>query len=268
MRAIGCTSSAKDVARPGGYALRILPLVVAFALLFALGGCAAASQGSTSSGSLGNISASSDASTATSAEGSTDQDQGSEASGEPDSSSEESGSSNSSNTATSVVLNENNLVDPTQRADNSFIYDTTIESLFEQASLYDGRTVQIVGEVVGDRINANDGTDRCWIMLTSLDEDNASSISVLLSAEQANQIDHYGRYGVTGTTLQVRGTYHQACPDHDGIPDVHATASSVIAKGVEHPDNLVPADFLPGLVAIVIGLALMGVFYFARERMR
>ena len=161
-----------------------------------------------------------------------------------------------------------NLVDPTQRADNSFIYDTTIESLFEQASLYDDRTVQIVGEVVGDRIETNDGTGNCWVMLTSMDEDNSSSISVLLSAEQASQIDHYGRYGVTGTTLQVRGTYHQACGVHDGLPDLHATNSSVLAKGIEHPDLLNPVDFLPGFLLILAGLALMGVYYFARERMR
>lgn len=163
---------------------------------------------------------------------------------------------------------DHNLVDPTQRADNSFIYDTTIESLFEQASLYDNRTVQIVGEVVGDRIETNDGTGNCWVMLTSMDEDNSSSISVLLSAEQASQIDHYGRYGVTGTTLQVRGTYHQACGVHDGLPDLHATNSSVLAKGIEHPDLLNPVDFLPGFVLILAGLALMGVYYFARERMR
>lgn len=163
---------------------------------------------------------------------------------------------------------DHNLVDPTQRADNSFIYDTTIESLFEQASLYDNRTVQIVGEVVGDRIETNDGTGNCWVMLTSMDEDNSSSISVLLSAEQASQIDHYGRYGVTGTTLQVRGTYHQACGVHDGLPDLHATNSSVLAKGIEHPDLLNPVDFLPGFLLILAGLALMGVYYFARERMR
>lgn len=161
-----------------------------------------------------------------------------------------------------------NVVDPTQRADNSFIYDTTIESLFNQASLYDNRTVQVVGEVVGDRIEVNDGSGNCWIMLTSTNEDNASSISVLLSAEQANQIDHYGRYGVTGTTLQVRGTYHQACGVHDGLPDIHATASSVLQKGVERPDEFSLGAFAPGFVAIVIGLALMGVFYVARERMR
>ncbi|MBQ9043328.1 MAG: hydrolase [Eggerthellaceae bacterium] len=163
---------------------------------------------------------------------------------------------------------DGNVVDPTQRADNSFIYDTTIESLFEQASLYDDRTVQVVGEVVGDRISTNDGTGNCWVTLTSMDEANASSISVLLSAEQANQIDQFGRYGVTGTTLQVRGTYHQACGEHDGLPDIHATNSSVLAKGVEHLDSFSLGDFAPGLIAVVIGLALMGVFYFARERMR
>ena len=163
---------------------------------------------------------------------------------------------------------DGNIVDPTQRADNSFIYDTTIESLFDQASLYDNRTVQIVGEVVGDRIEANDGTGNCWVMLTSLNVDNASSISVLLSAEQANQIDHYGRYGVVGTTLQVRGTYHQACDEHEGLPDVHATNSSVLSRGSDHPDSLVIADFIPGLIAVVIGLALLAGFYVARERMR
>lgn len=237
----------------------ILALVLALVLAFALGGCSTARQSS-------NIEETTDQSQSQDQDQSQNQDQSSAES--EDAESGESPSSGDSGAATSVVLNDNNLVDPTQRADNSFIYDTTIESLFEQASLYDGRTVQIVGEVVGDRINANDGTDRCWIMLTSLEADNASSISVLLSAEQANQIDHYGRYGVTGTTLQVRGTYYQACSNHDGIPDVHATASSVISKGIEHPDSLSPREFLPGLLAIIIGLALLGIFYFARERMR
>lgn len=161
-----------------------------------------------------------------------------------------------------------NIVDPTQRADNSFIYDTTIESLFDQASLYDNRTVQVVGEVVGDRIEANDGLGNCWIMLTSVYEDNSTSISVLLSDDLANQIDRYGRYGVTGTTLQVRGTYHQACDEHDGQPDLHATISSVLSKGSDHPDEFSLAKFAPGFITIVIGLALVGLFYIARERMR
>ena len=165
-----------------------------------------------------------------------------------------------------------NRIDPTQRADNSFIYDTTIESLFEQASLYEGNTVQVVGEVVGDLIKAGDqgdiGRDLYWIMLTSTDVENKSSISVLISAEQAQQIDHYGKYGVTGTTLQVRGIYHQACDDHQGLPDIHATDTSPMARGVEHPDAFEVGDFFPGIVAVLIGAILLGAYYFARERSR
>lgn len=161
-----------------------------------------------------------------------------------------------------------NYVDPTQRADNSFIYDTTIESLFEQASLYDERTVQVVGEVIGDRIVAAGHKGFCWITLTVTDVEDKSSISVLMSDEQANQIDRYGKYGVTGTILQVRGTYHQACSEHDGLPDIHAANSSVMSKGVDHPDEFKLRDFVPGVLAIIVGVALMGAFYYARERTR
>lgn len=167
---------------------------------------------------------------------------------------------------------EGNLIDPTQRADNSFIYDTTIESLFDQASLYEGNTVQVVGEVVGDLVSAGveseGGRDMYWIMLTSIDAENKSSISVLISAEQAKQIDHFGRYGVTGTTLQVRGTYHQACAEHEGLPDIHATTASATARGVEQPDVFRLADFAPGAVAVLLGIALLGIYYWARERSR
>lgn len=162
---------------------------------------------------------------------------------------------------------DENLVDPTQRADNSFIYDTDIESLLDQAALNDGHQVQVEGEVIGDRIAA-DGAGSCWITLTARSADDEVSISVFMSEDQANQIDHYGKYGVTGTILQVRGIYHQACNEHDGLPDIHATNSAVVERGVETPDRFVASDFLPGFIAILVGFVLMGVFYFARERMR
>lgn len=161
-----------------------------------------------------------------------------------------------------------NLVDPTQRADNSFIYDTTIESLFEQSSLYENRTVQIVGEVIGDRIDSVDRPGYYWITLTVTDSEDNSTISVLMSEDQANQIDRYGKYGVTGTVLQVRGTYHQGCDEHDGLPDIHATNSSVMSRGIDHPDAFEPSEFFPGLIAVLVGMALLGTFYIARERTR
>ena len=165
---------------------------------------------------------------------------------------------------------KDNRVDPTQRADNSFIHDTTIDSLFEQATIYEGDTVQVVGEVIGDLISAGREGERemCWITLTATEAENKATISVLLSAEQAQQIDHFGRYGVTGTILQVRGTFHQACAEHQGLPDIHATDSSPISRGIEHPDQFEIEQFIPGIIAMLIGAALMGVYYFVRERSR
>ena len=165
---------------------------------------------------------------------------------------------------------KDNRVDPTQRADNSFIYDTTIDSLFEQASLYEDDTVQVVGEVIGDLISAGRVGERemCWITLTATEAENKATISVLLSTEQAQQIDHFGRYGVTGTILQVRGTFHQACAEHQGLPDIHATDTSPVSRGIEHPDQFEIDQFIPGIIAMLLGVALMGVYYFVRERSR
>lgn len=163
---------------------------------------------------------------------------------------------------------EGNVVDPTQRADNSFIYDTTLESLFEEPALYDNRVVQIEGEVIGDLVVVSNDPTRCWITLTSVELENKSTISVLMSRELASQIDSFGRYGITGTILQVRGEYHQACKEHDGLADIHATDVSVVMRGVDHRDVFDFNSFLPGIITIALGLALMGLFHFARERTR
>lgn len=170
--------------------------------------------------------------------------------------------------SSAVGASGDNLVDPSQRADNSFIYDTTIESLFDESSLYEGRTVQVVGEAIGDLIKANDAEGNYWVTLTSTDVDNPSSISVLMSEEQAQQIDHFGRYGTTGTTVQVRGEFHQACSEHDGLPDIHATNSAVIARGFDHPDEFKSENYMIGAFLALIGAGLLALYYFVRERAR
>lgn len=169
---------------------------------------------------------------------------------------------------TSVDDNEMNLVDPTQRADNSFIYDTSIGSLFNNGTLYDGQTVQVIGEVVGDRIASDADEGYCWISLESLDGDNSSSVSVLISDEQADQIDSYGRYGVTGTTLQVRGTFNEVCNEHSGLSDIHAVNADVVSAGKAHPDEFSWSDFGFDLFIVVIGVVLLVTFYIMRERTR
>lgn len=158
-----------------------------------------------------------------------------------------------------------NAVNVTQLPDSSFIYDTSITDLSTADTYYDKQTVQVTGEVVGDRITAGDGR-HCWLQLAS--PSDSSTVSVYLTNESADKVDTYGAYGRKGTTLQVRGTFNLACPDHDGVSDLHAQVVTVTEKGKATPDEFDINAFFPGMVTVMIGLAMMVVFYLLRERQR
>ena len=158
-----------------------------------------------------------------------------------------------------------NAVNVAQLPDSSFIYDTSITDLSTADTYYDKQTVQVTGEVVGDRITAGDGR-HCWLQLAS--PSDSSTVSVYLTNESADKVDTYGTYGRKGTTLQVRGTFNLACPDHDGASDLHAQVVTVTEKGKATPDEFDINAFTPGMVTVMIGLAMMVVFYLLRERQR
>ena len=158
-----------------------------------------------------------------------------------------------------------NAVNVTQLPDSSFIYDTSITDLSTADTYYDKQTVQVTGEVVGDRITAGDGR-HCWLQLAS--PSDSSTVSVYLTNESADKVDTYGAYARKGTTLQVRGTFNLACPDHDGASDLHAQVVTVTEKGKATPDRFDVNAFIPGVVTVMIGLAMMVVFYLLRERQR
>lgn len=158
-----------------------------------------------------------------------------------------------------------NAVNVAQLPDSSFIYDTSITDLSTADTYYDKQTVQVTGEVVGDRINAGDGR-HCWLQLAS--PSDSSTVSVYLTNESADKVDTYGAYDRKGTTLQVRGTFNLACPGHDGASDLHAQVVTVTEKGKATPDEFDINAFIPGMVTVMIGLAMMVVFYLLRERQR
>ncbi len=161
-----------------------------------------------------------------------------------------------------------NTVDARQTADNSFLYDTSIYELSLADATYQGNTVQVVGEVVGDSIRAEGDKGKVWITLESIENDHESSISVLVGEDILGLIDTYGSYNHKGTTLQVRGVFYLACPSHEGIMDIHAENVTLIAKGSVSQDNFDISAFIPGLVLVAIGLVLTLIYTYLRERER
>lgn len=161
---------------------------------------------------------------------------------------------------------DSNLVNPQQRPDSSFIYDSSIADLSNADSYYDKQTVQITGEAVGDIIDAGDGM--AWVTLSETSNSSNASVAVLMTRESASHIDTLGRYGTTGTMLQVRGVFHLACSEDQGLSDVHATSVAVVAKGSHHADEFRIESFAPGVGLTVVGFALMALFRYLRERQR
>lgn len=165
------------------------------------------------------------------------------------------------------ALADDNLVNPQQLPDSSFIYDTLIADLATADSYLDGQTVQVTGEAVGDSIRAGlDGENR-WITLQAVDGSYAQ-ITAYMTAEAAERVDTFGAYGKTGTTLQVRGTFNLACAEHEGLTDLHANHVSVVEKGSVNEEPFEALAFAPGAVLVLLGGVLLLVFYRMRERLR
>ena len=55
-----------------------------------------------------------------------------------------------------------NKVNARQTADNSFLYDTSIYELSQADATYQGNTVQVVGEVVGDAIRSEESRGKYY----------------------------------------------------------------------------------------------------------
>lgn len=170
--------------------------------------------------------------------------------------------------ASAYAEDDDNVVDEQQLPDSSFVYDTSIMALAGANSSFDNQTVQVVGEVIGDSIREGLDNRHKWITLAANEKDSTSTVSVSMTAEQAAKIDTYGKYGTTGTKLQVRGTFHLVCTEHEGLTDLHADIVTVVEKGKHHEDEFDVNAFVPGAIATALGLALMGVFYYLRERQR
>lgn len=169
---------------------------------------------------------------------------------------------------TTAYAEDDNLINPQQLPDSSFMYDTSIGDLSAADAYFDGQTVQVTGEAIGDNLIADAEGKYRWITLIAQDTGTNATITVYMSADEASLVDTFGKYGATGTMLKVRGTYHLTCSDHEGLSDIHAEAVTVVQKGKVSPDEFDIMEFVPGAVVVVVGLGLLLAYYHIRERRR
>jgi hypothetical protein len=124
----------------------------------------------------------------------------------------------------------------------------------DQSGATDSETVVLTGEVLGDLIS--DGSGREWVAVGS----DGGTVSVLLEEGMSDSIENLGRYQVKGSTVEVTGTYHMACEDHDGLTDVHATSIVVLDAGGSE-DTAVDGGIVGSGFALVAAALLLSLLY-------
>ena len=159
---------------------------------------------------------------------------------------------------------QNNQVDTGLVPDSSFIYETSIYALQNSDTYYEGQTVQVTGEAVGDIIDAEGDDAHKWITLDALPGDQQATVQVYVSADQASLIDTLGRYEKMGSTVSVTGRYHLVCDLHDGLSDIHATSLNVLQPGASHHTSFAIQPFIPAFALVGFGLLLF--WWYRRKR--
>lgn len=164
------------------------------------------------------------------------------------------------------VETKGNTVNVNQMPDSSFLYNTDISELSDAEAFHDTQMVQVHGEVVGDCIADETNPSLCWITLQGMNEDDSAVVTVLMTREQASLIDGYGNYDTTGTELQVRGIFYLTCPEHQGLSDLHAQEVIAVANATARDHEGHPGVTWAAILAIGMGVLLLFVYRYLRER--
>lgn len=136
----------------------------------------------------------------------------------------------------------------------------SIPDLIEKASMYEGKQIEIEGEVIGDKLARSDGV---WVAVL----EDGTALGVLLSPNDASNIAALGSYARIGDRVRIQGIFHRACPDHGGDLDMHAEHVAKLADGHATPHAIVPARAFWGFALCLSGTTLAALWRL-RERRR
>jgi len=140
---------------------------------------------------------------------------------------------------------------------------TSLADVFADPKAYDGRTLTIRGEAIGEIVRAQ---GELWVQLNddpytrkSIAEGGAAqgqnvSISVVLPRQDANLIEYFGDFHTKGDIIEVTGRFNAICEEHGGETDFHASSVRVVSRGyrISHPLDV------PMAVASILALLLAG----------
>jgi len=127
----------------------------------------------------------------------------------------------------------------------------TINELIENGKRLDMNIVVLEAEAIGEVLERG---DYAWVNVN----DKTNAIGIWVTKEDASQLEYFGDYHHIGDQVRIIGQFHQACTEHGGEMDIHATAFTIVASGydVEHPVSQSKLYITAGLLAIAVFLGI------------
>jgi len=143
-----------------------------------------------------------------------------------------------------------------------------IEELIDNMKKFDGETVIIEGEVIGDCMVRG---DYAWITVNddaysrkSIEEGGKRvgisniGIGVWIPKGETRSIEFLGSYKTKGDIVRVVGTFHMADSTHGGDTDIHATHLEVVKSGYRFRPPFQYWKLLIVLALVVLIVVLWG----------
>ena len=106
-----------------------------------------------------------------------------------------------------------------------------INTLIEKSQAFDGQTVTVEGEAIGETMLRG---EYAWINIS----DNTNAIGVWLKTSDAQKITSFGDYRHKGDTVKISGNFSRNCTEHGGDVDIHNQAMEIIEKGTNVPETI------------------------------
>jgi len=138
----------------------------------------------------------------------------------------------------------------------------TPAEVVERGRELDGTQIDVTGEVLGEDLYA--GKAHRWVNVAG----GGTAVGLWVEQGLVEQIEHFGKYGVQGDTLTVRGTLNVACTQHGGEFDVHVSEVTSLEPGEVREQGVSWWKLGVGLAGIAIGFVEYRFYRRRRERLR
>lgn len=143
--------------------------------------------------------------------------------------------------------------------------DASSTDLVESPKEFDGQEVTFSGEAIGEAMVRG---DMAWIHVNddayyvkNVEEGAQlggynSGMAVWLPAELVEDVAYYGDYKHEGDIVEVDGVFNDACAEHGGDMDIHATSLRVVEVGHTVVDPVSPGKVVWAVALALVALAL------------